>query len=67
MFGQTEQCFRARFLNSALIEKCLRARKPSSWGTGDSIKRCNVHREKKFVLAKEIKVAKNFNLADFNV
>ena len=26
----------------------------------DSKKRCNVHSEKKFVLAKEIKVANNF-------
>ena len=35
----------------------------------DSIKRCNIHSEKKFVLAKEIKVAKNLNsvLAVFDI
>ena len=35
----------------------------------DSKKRCNIHNENKFVLAKEIKVTKNFKcvLAVFNV
>lgn len=35
----------------------------------DSVKRCNIHSEKKFVLAKEMKFKKNFKcvLAVFNV
>ena len=35
----------------------------------DNMKRCNIHGEKMFVLAKEIKVAKNFKcvLAVLNV
>ena len=35
----------------------------------DSKKKCNIHSEKKFVLAKEIKVTNNFKcvLAVFNV
>ena len=60
--------FRARFLNSALIEKMFEG--PETFVIGnDNMKRCNIHGEKMFVLAKEIKVAKNFKcvLAVLNV
>ena len=54
-----EQCFRARFLNNALIEKMFEG--PETFVIwNDSIKRCTIHNENKFVLAKEIKVTKNF-------
>ena len=42
-----------------MIEKMFEG--PETFVIGnDSIKRCNIHSENKFVLAKEIKVTKNF-------
>ena len=52
--------FRASFLNSALIEKEKFEGPDTSVIENDSIKRCNIHSENKFVLAKEIKITKNF-------
>ena len=55
----TELCLRARFFNSALIVKMFEG--PETFVIGnDSRKRCNIPIEDKFVLAKEMKVTKNF-------
>ena len=54
--------------SSSSIEKMFEG--PETFVIGnDSIKKCNIHNENKFVLAKEIKVTKNFKcvLAVLNV
>ena len=49
----------ARFPNSAMIEKMFEG--PETFVIGkDSIKRCYIHSENRFVLAEETKVTKNF-------
>ena len=60
--------FRARFLNNAMIEKMFEGLETFVIGN-DSIKRCKIHSENKFVLAEEIKVTKSFKcvLAVLNV
>ena len=59
---------RARFLNSAMIEKMSEGQETFIVGN-DSMKIFNIHCENKFVLVKEIKVTENFKcvLAVLNV
>ena len=45
-----------------MIEKNVWGLKDLRHWEGDSIKRCNIHSEKKFVLAKEIKSRKKFQV-----
>ena len=50
---------KARFLNSTLIKEMFEGQETFAI-ENNRMKRCNIHNEKKFVLAQKIRVAKNF-------